>query len=1339
MSRSGSIPGLPRPHTTIRAPRCTLRFYRGDCLEVMSALPAGQVSAIVTSPPYNLGIRYRSFKDTMPRGQYLEWSDEWIGAARRVLEPHGSLFLNVGAKPTDPWPALDVAQAARRHLQLQNTIHWIKSIAIDKLAAGATGDVSVGHYKPINSDRFVNDCHEFVFHFTPEGKTPLDRTAIGVPYQDASNVARWASGGGNRRCRGNTWFIPYQTIQSRDKDRPHPATFPPRLPEYLLQAARLVQGQARHGPLPGPRQQRRRRRSARSRFHRHRGGRALSDGSDHPRQERHRAMIGAVFRRTFVTAAGVKSQPSPILVLLGPFSGVPMNKLLKRLAATALVVLLPALATAQTAATGNVEGVVTDPSGAVLPGVTVVVRNLGTNATRQAITDEGGRYRATALQPGTYEVTATLSGFDAQPLTDIPVLVGQTIAIDIRMRTAGVTETVTVTGESPMIDTNRTDVSNVVGEKAIENLPINGRRWENFVLLGPAVTNDGNFGLVSYRGISGLYNNNTVDGADNNQAFFSEARGRTRTSYSISQASIKEFQVGISNFSAEFGRAAGGTVNAVTKSGTNNYRGEGFYFIRDDAFQEKDPFIPFKPDERRQQFGVSTGGPIKRDKIFFFANFDQQLRDFPYFVRPAQTSFLPPVAACTVPGCAATVAFYESLGASYPREGNNKIGLGKVDVAINPSNNLTLQYNAHRWDSPNGVQTQPVISVSPSANGSDIVKTDFALATLNSVLSARWLNEVRVQIGRDFEAQLPNSPIGPGTTVTGGIDIGIPNFLPRTKYPDERRYQFVDNITFYAGAHSVKGGFDINYVQESLINLFQGEGIYAFPNINAIASDCPIGATGCTPLITGAANDLRHYTSFNQQFDLRGGGLNGEVEFQTTDYNFFIQDTWRVNNQLTLNLGLRYEYQQLPQPTETEVEGVAFTGNPAYPATVTFHQDKNNWGPRVGFSYDINGAHKTVIRGGWGLYYGRSSNSLISAALTNNAATFGAYNLTPTTGGPQYPSVFDAPPPLASARPSIQYLSPTIERPQINMAELTLDQALGSNITVSASYLYSRGTHLPTFVDTNLPESNATVEYFVDGQSQGTFPFFRGTRPDGNINNAIEVADIVDSTYNALVLQANKRFSGGLLFSANYTLSKSEDTGQNSTTFISNFASQVNPFDNEAEKGPSSFDRRHRAVISGHYAPDFLWGFQIGGSGTFESGLPLTPTISINAGALNNTGVVSTQSVNGTGASNRVPFEERNSFRQDGRKSIDMRVSKAFNIGGRRQIVALWEAFNVFNWTNYTVYGATKYRATSSSFDAATNRAVVNFTADPGFGNPTSASNTLSAMRDMQLGFKFLW
>ena len=207
---------------------------------------------VVTSPPYNLGIRYRSYDDGRPRSEYLEWTGRWTGAIARVLKARGSLFLNVGAKPSDPWTALDVAQATRAHLQLQNTIHWIKSIAIEREAAGVraglTKDLAVGHYKPINSERFLNDCHEFIFHFSKDARTPLDRLALGVSYQDPSNIARWQQAAGGRRCRGNAWFIPYETIQSRDRDRPHPATFPPKLPENCIR----LHGRSRAGLVLDP-------------------------------------------------------------------------------------------------------------------------------------------------------------------------------------------------------------------------------------------------------------------------------------------------------------------------------------------------------------------------------------------------------------------------------------------------------------------------------------------------------------------------------------------------------------------------------------------------------------------------------------------------------------------------------------------------------------------------------------------------------------------------------------------------------------------------------------------------------------------------------------------------------------------------------------------------------------------------------------------------------------------------------------------------------------------------------------------------------------------------------
>jgi site-specific DNA-methyltransferase (adenine-specific) len=240
------------PYATITAGRASLRFFHGDCLTILPDLPAGSLAAIVTSPPYNLGIRYRSYADTLPRDRYLQWTGEWVAAATRALARDGSLFLNVGAKPTDPWTALDIAQAVRPHLALQNTLHWIKSVAIERDAAGTAAgldrDLAVGHYKPINSSRFVNDCHEFIFHFSPSGRTPLDRLALGVPYQDQSNVSRWRRARGGRRCRGNAWFLPYDTIQSRDKDRPHPATFPARLPDYCLR----LHGLSRLGIVADP-------------------------------------------------------------------------------------------------------------------------------------------------------------------------------------------------------------------------------------------------------------------------------------------------------------------------------------------------------------------------------------------------------------------------------------------------------------------------------------------------------------------------------------------------------------------------------------------------------------------------------------------------------------------------------------------------------------------------------------------------------------------------------------------------------------------------------------------------------------------------------------------------------------------------------------------------------------------------------------------------------------------------------------------------------------------------------------------------------------------------------
>lgn len=222
-----------RPFSSFSNGNSLIRLLRQDCVEVLEAWGGPPVDVVVTSPPYNLGIRYSRYDDRIARRDYLDWLERWGTAVQQVLADEGSLFLNIGAKPTDPWVPFEVLDRMRPLFHLQNVIHWVKSIAIEKSDVGNYGliqsDVAVGHYKPINSPRFVNDCHEYVFHLTRSGSVPLDRLAVGVPYQDESNIRRWSTGGAGKRCRGNTWFVPYKTIKWRDRDRPHPATFPVEL------------------------------------------------------------------------------------------------------------------------------------------------------------------------------------------------------------------------------------------------------------------------------------------------------------------------------------------------------------------------------------------------------------------------------------------------------------------------------------------------------------------------------------------------------------------------------------------------------------------------------------------------------------------------------------------------------------------------------------------------------------------------------------------------------------------------------------------------------------------------------------------------------------------------------------------------------------------------------------------------------------------------------------------------------------------------------------------------------------------------------------------------------
>ncbi|MEO6333488.1 MAG: carboxypeptidase-like regulatory domain-containing protein, partial [Pyrinomonadaceae bacterium] len=417
---------------------------------------------------------------------------------------------------------------------------------------------------------------------------------------------------------------------------------------------------------------------------------------------------------------------------------------------------------AQSTVTGAINGNVTDPQGGVVPNATVTVTNLGTNSVVTVNTNQDGGYKASNLVPGTYSVETTVSGFAPAKAETVVVEVGQTTTVDLPLTIGTATAIVNVTAEAPVINTSSQDFASNLNEVSISELPINGRRAANFILLTPATVPDGTFGLVSFRGISGVLNNSQVDGGDNNQAWQSEERGRTRIGYVVSQSAIREFQVNTSNYSAEYGRSAGGVINTVTKSGTNEFHGELFEYYRNNKFGARNPSafrtilnpdfttttVGIKPKDIRHQFGGNVCGPIAKDRLFFCFTYDQQKRDFPGLARFSSPSFLN-LSSSTRTGITArgvtsaqidsTLSFLNSLTGEVPRRGDQTIFFPKIDWNINSSNTLTGSYNRLRWKSPAGLQTQATNTNGRASFGDDFVDVDTFNTRLQSTLSTNVL------------------------------------------------------------------------------------------------------------------------------------------------------------------------------------------------------------------------------------------------------------------------------------------------------------------------------------------------------------------------------------------------------------------------------------------------------------------------------------------------------------------------------------------------------------------------------------------------------------------------
>jgi hypothetical protein len=661
----------------------------------------------------------------------------------------------------------------------------------------------------------------------------------------------------------------------------------------------------------------------------------------------------------------------------------------------ALLLAMPHNARAQGAGSGTITGSVTDPSGSVVPGASVVLRNIGTGIERKIMTNDAGIYEAPFLQPGQYEIRAGKTGFGTVLHKDLTLQVGQTLSVDFSLSVQTTQQEVTVSSQAEIVDPEKTEQSQVISESAVGNLPIAGRRWDSFVLLTPNVTTDGTSGLVSYRGVSGLYNSNTVDGANNNQAFFSEARGRANSgAYVYSMDSIKEYQVTASNYSAELGQAAGGVVNAVTKSGGNDFHGDMFYYLRYPTFNALDSYPKSRgtysqPIHQWQQFGASAGGPILKDKLFFFATYDGSRKVDP--ITYTSSVFSPTVHALSCPAvvsasqCAAANAFLFGQQGTFPRDTNQDVGFGRLDYQATDRNHLSTSFDFMNYRAPNAYTTSPSANNSSlGTNGSYIFHERIFVANWDSTLSNSAVNNLRFQWGRDLEAAGSNAP-APYVSISGLMTYGENYALPRTAEPDEHRIQISDTLSKVYGRHTFKAGVDLNFIHELMINLYNGTGQYSYSGTAQTAfNNWVIDALGIN---TGDGLTGRHYSNFTQVNDPITHV--GKDDFYDNDYAAFVEDSWKANSKLTLNIGLRYDVTTIPQPPQPNTLTSLTT---LYTSTINI--PKNQFAPRIGAAWQVT--PNTVLRTGYGIFYGKTTNSTYYATRVENGVYQQTFSCTPT-------------------------------------------------------------------------------------------------------------------------------------------------------------------------------------------------------------------------------------------------------------------------------------------------------------------------------------------------------
>jgi hypothetical protein len=1001
----------------------------------------------------------------------------------------------------------------------------------------------------------------------------------------------------------------------------------------------------------------------------------------------------------------------------------------------------------------SLTGVVTDSSAAAIANAEVLVDNQALGIHRKLQTNGSGVFNAPALVPSSgYEVTVNAPGFARFQNRDITILVGQNVTISAKLQVASSSTTVDVQDLAPMVET-KIDVSQNVTQHQIDNLPINGRRVDSFVLLTPGVVPDGTFGLLSFRGIPGG-NNFMTDGNDTTETFYNENAGRTRIPTQISQDAVQEFQVLSDSYSAEYGRALGGVVNTVTRSGTNNLHGTAYWFFRNRSLNARDPFASFNPAESRHQFGGSISGPVIKEKLFFFFNTEEQLRDFPLV-----SSIINPTAinsatrtwngcgvatggapAASAQQCAAINNLLGRFFTTLPRTANQETALGKIDWRPNDKNTFSFSMNYQHFNSPDGIQTGAVVTSGGAlnSNGNDDVSIRYGRASWTLVPGGSTVNEARFGWFKDRQADSVDSKLldptyGALTLSVNGLAIGSGNYLPRIQ-PSENRFEYADNFSWTTGKHSLKFGVNYLSTEDYTNQLVNGNGSYSFPNANAFALDYSGNTTG-----------RKDYTSFSQAFG------NRAVDATLNELSFYAQDQYRLFKNLTLYYGIRYEHTFMPKPPLT---------NPDYPQTGRIPSDNLNFAPRVGFAWNVNGGN-TVIRSGYGIYYGRYPGAMINSLFTTNNLYQQSLTLQTSAAAqlalaPVFPALLSSPAGTPGAA-TVGFAAPDLRTPYSQQGDFAIQHALNANTSVTLSYMWSHASQMLTVRDLNVGTPTHSITYNIldsNGAAAGTYTtpvYLAADRVDSRYLRVNEVDNGGNSFYNGLAVQVQRRLAHGFEGSLSYTWSHAIDTNMGNAggnLFLGNNSpSTLFNGDYKGNKGDSGLDQRHRLVINWIWSPTFkkssdlvsrilLNNWQLGTITTIATGQPTTESLNIasalTAAQVTSLGLPSNLAftggtLNGFGGSSQVPWLGVNTLRLPNTYRADARLSKILPITERFTATLNFEVFNLTNTPTVTGMTSRGYTATGLNISPAVGLGTP--TATSGFPDGTNARRAQASIR----------